>query len=141
MRAIIPELAGYAVASVAALAVDMGLLAALTSLLGWHYLPSSALSFTAGGVVAYALSVRLAFRFHHISNKGVELISFIALGTVGLLVNSLVMWIAVARLGMAVIASKACAAACTFTVNFLLRRQMLFAAPREPNLSAMRAAE
>jgi putative flippase GtrA len=139
--ALIGELVGYAVASAAALAIDMGLLAAFTSRLGWHYLPASALSFTAGGVVAYALSVRLAFRFHHFSNKGVEMVSFIALGTVGLLINSLVMWIAVARLGLAVIASKSCAAVCTFTVNFLLRRQMLFAAPRAPNLSAMRATE
>ena len=141
LRALIAELAGYAVASGAALAVDMGLLAALTSRLGWHYLPASALSFTAGGLVAYVLSVRLAFRFHHLSNKGVELVSFIALGTVGLVVNSLVMWIAVARLGLAVIASKSCAAVCTFMVNFLLRKQMLFAAPRNPNLSAMRATE
>jgi len=141
VRTLIVELAGYAIASAVALAVDMGLLATLTSLLGWHYLPASALSFTAGGVVAYVLSVRLAFRFRHLSNRGLELISFIALGTAGLVVNSLVMWIAVTRLGLAVIAAKACAAVCTFTVNFLLRRQLLFTAQREPALSGMRATE
>jgi len=140
LRAILRELAGYAVASATALAADMVLLAALTSVLGWHYLLASALSFTVGGLVAYALSVRLAFRFHHLST-GVELISFVALGSVGLLVNSLVIWIAVARLGLAVMASKACAALCTFSVNFLIRRQVLFAAPRHPAVSAVRATE
>lgn len=139
--AIVLELAGYAIASGTALVVDMALLAALTSLLGWHYLPSSAVSFTAGGVVAYLLCVRLAFRFHNVSNKGMELILFVALGTAGLLVNSLVMWIAAGRLGLAVIVSKAYAAMCTFAVSFFLRRHILFAAPRYATLAAIRATE
>jgi len=140
LRAVILELGGYAAASVVALAADMGLLAALTSRLGWYYLPASAVSFTAGGVVAYFLSIRLAFRFRGLANKSVELVSFVALGLVGLLVNSLVMWAAVAHFGLAVITSKACAAVCTFSVNFLLRRQLLFASPRNSTIP-MRVTE
>ena len=129
------ELVGYAVASAVALAADIGLLTALSGGLGWHYLPASAVSFTAGGVIAYLLSVRLAFRFHNLGNRSVELVSFIALGAAGLLVNSLVMWLAVAWLGSAIIAAKLCAAVCTFTVNFLLRRQLLFTAPATSNIT------
>lgn len=139
-HALMKELVGYAAASAAALAVDMGLLQALTSVLEWHYLPASAASFTAGGVVAYFLSVRLAFRFHKLASRNVELASFVALGLVGLLVNSLVMWSAVTRLGLPVIGSKSCAAVCTFTVNFLSRRQLLFASQHPPDVT-VRVAE
>lgn len=129
LRSLTLEIAGYGAASAVALAVDAGVLAALTSLLGWLYLPASGVSFAAGGVVAYLVSVRLAFRFHNLADRSIEAISFVALGLAGLLVNSLVIWFAVSRVGLQLMAAKACAAACTFTVNFALRRQLLFATP------------
>lgn len=135
LRPLALEFIGYAAASAVALAADIGLLTALSRVLGWHYLPASAVSFIAGGVIAYFLSVRLAFRFHNLANRSVELMSFIALGVAGLLVNSVVMWLAVAWLGSTIIAAKLCAAICTFTVNFLLRRQLLFTAPATSHIT------
>ncbi len=129
MRGLIFELGSYGLASAAALVLDVGLLTLLVKVAGWQYLIAGVVSFIAGGVLLYALSVRFVFqpRSRRVTNGALELSAFIGLGTAGLLVNTLVMYIAVAGLGLQLLHAKACAAVCTFGVNFILRRQLLFA--------------
>lgn len=121
---------GYGLVSAVALAIDAAILQVLVKQAGWHYLRASAVSFIAGAGVAYLLSVRFVFRFRRLSNRAVEFSYFLALGVVGLLVNAAAMSIAVTGVGLGLITAKLFAAICTFTTNLVLRRGLLFAAPR-----------
>ena len=129
MRGLIFEIGSYGLASAAALALDFGLLTLLVEVAGWQYLIAAVTSFIAGGLLLYLISVRFVFQAgsRRINNGALELTAFIGLGTAGLLINTLVMYLAVGIFSLALLYAKACAAACTFGVNFVLRRQLLFA--------------
>lgn len=120
------ELFGYAVASVVALGVDMGLLKALVSVAGWHYLVAATVSFVVGAIVAYILSVRLAFNTRRVTNRAIEFLYFASLGVVGLGVNAAAISVGVGLVGLALMHAKLVAAVCTFVTNFSLRRVFLF---------------
>ncbi len=124
------ELLAYALVSGVSLGVDASILWTLVNRLGWHYLPASTLSFTAGGAVAYVLSVRFVFHFRNVSRRQLEFVSFVALGLAGLFVNAVVLSLAIAYGGLGLLTAKLTAAVFTFTTNFLLRRQLLFAPPQ-----------
>jgi putative flippase GtrA len=126
VNAFIREVAGYGAASAAALAVDMAILWTLVGHFGWGYLAAATASFLAGAVVAYVLSVKLAFTQHRLRNRPVEFMSFVAIGTIGLAVNAGVMTVAVNYLGLHYLLAKCAAAGCTFMCNFIARRQILF---------------
>jgi putative flippase GtrA len=83
-RESIVEIFRYGLGTVVAFALDIGLLTLLVSRLGVHYILAAAISFVVGGVVLYLLSVRFVFRHRRISDRGVEMSFFIALGIVGL---------------------------------------------------------
>lgn len=121
------ELALYLAASFAAFAVDVGLLAALVKLAGWHYLAAAAASFIAGGVFLYVLCVKYVFRFRRIQDPTLELPYFVGLGLVGLAVNTAAMYAAVELAHVYFLLAKVGAAGCTCLVNFALRRALLFA--------------
>ena len=87
------------------------------------------LSFTAGAVVAYWLSITLAFRQHRMRNRRVEFLGFVAIGVVGLTINTSVIYTAVHFLGLHYMLAKGAAAGFTFLFNFIVRRQLLFVAP------------
>ena len=112
--------------SVVALAVDAGLLAFFHYVVGIHYLVAASTSFIFGGVVAYFLSIGFVFRRRRITNHAVEAPTFVLLGLVGLGVNALIMSLVVDNLGATVMIAKACAAGVTFSVNFVLRKLVLF---------------
>lgn len=132
MHKLFVEALGYGLASAVALVVDVSLLRALVEGAGMHYLPASAVAFTAGACVAYLLSVRFVFRFHQIRNRGWEFASFLALGLAGLLVNAAALFVAISAAGLGLVTAKLLAAICTFVTNFTLRRQLLFAPSRTP---------
>lgn len=125
-RALSAEVLAYAVASLLALCVDTSILWVLVNEAGWHYLPASALAFTAGASVAYVLSVRFVFRFRAVQRRKLEFLYFVALGLTGLLVNSAALAVAIGSAGLGLLSSKLIAASCTFGTNFALRRQLLF---------------
>ncbi len=126
MRLLLREATGYAAASAAALLVDFGLLWLLVRFAGCPYLIAATLSFLAGAWVAYALSVRIAFTRHRLLDRRIEFVVFVGLGAVALVVNVAVLYVMVDRFGVHYLAAKGVAAGCTFTSNFLLRRQVLF---------------
>lgn len=128
MKQLLREFSGYGVASAAALSVDMGLLWALVHG-GINYIVASAASFTAGAVVAYWLSIILAFRRHRMQDRRVEFLGFVAIGVVGLIINTSVIYTAVQFLGLHYMLAKSAAAGFTFALNFIVRRQLLFIAP------------
>ncbi len=126
MRALFKEAVGYGAASAAALAVDLAILWSLVHFLSWGYLAAACTSFLAGATVAYALAVKLAFKQHRLRNRPVEFISFVAIGAVGLAINTAVMFMAVQYVGLHYLFAKCVAAGFTFICNFIARRQILF---------------
>jgi putative flippase GtrA len=126
MNTLLKEAFGYATASACALGVDMTILWFLVHFLSWGYMGAAATSFLAGAVVAYELSVKLAFKQHRLQDRRAEFVSFLAIGTIGLAVNSGVIFIMVGYLGLHYLIAKCIAAGFTFMCNFIARRQLLF---------------
>jgi putative flippase GtrA len=126
LHRLIRETGGYALASVAGLAMDMAVLALLVSSAGVQYLAAATISFLCGAVLVYVLSVRFVFSVRRFESRTLELSSFVAVGLAGLLVNALIMYLAVTVAHVHFAVGKLAAAGCTFTVNFLLRRGILF---------------
>ena len=121
------DLGGYGLVSVAALACDYGLLVALTAA-GAHYLLAARVSFTAGMIVAYALSIRFVFARRRTLTREAEAAGFFAVGVLGLLLTQALLYLFVSRAGLTVDVAKAPTTAVVFAFNFLCRRGMVFAA-------------
>jgi putative flippase GtrA len=128
MRVLVREAAGYAAASACALLVDMSILWSLVRFAGMQYELAAMISFLTGAVVAYQLSIRIAFRQRRLRDRSAEFAGFVAIGAAGLVVNAAVLFIAVTGLGLSVMTAKCAAAGFTFTCNFACRRQLLFVA-------------
>ena len=126
MNRYIKELLGYFVASILALAVDVLILWLLVQFAGWFYLAAATISFLAGAVVAYAISVNLVFRQHRFRDRHLEFVSFVAIGTLALALNAGIISVAVGYFGLHYLLAKCIAAAGTFFCNFVARRQILF---------------
>jgi putative flippase GtrA len=120
------EAIGYGAASAVAFAVDVTILWVLVRFFGWGYLGAASASFLAGASVAYALSVKLAFKEHRLRNRRVEFIGFVAIGTAGLALNAAVISLAVRYFGLHYLLAKCVAAGFTLMCNFIARRQILF---------------
>lgn len=126
MRQIVRQATGYVGASALALGVDIALLSLLVSGFGVPYLFAAACSFLAGTIVVYWLSIRKVFDYRRLADWRPEFAIFAGLGVVGLAVNLAVIYGVVEGLGVHYLVAKFGAAGCTFVVNFLLRRWMLF---------------
>jgi putative flippase GtrA len=83
-------------------------------------------SFLVGAIVAYYLSVKLAFKQHRLEDRRAEFLSFVAIGAAGLAVNSAVIFVMVRQFGLNFLTAKFIAAGFTFMCNFFARRQILF---------------
>lgn len=119
------ELLRYGVVSGVALAVDTAALLLAAHLV--HYLWAATFGFLLGAVTSYLLSVRWAFRHRRLAaSPGIEFAAFAAVGAAGLGLNNLVIYAAVDRGGLGLLAAKAVAAVITFTFNFGLRKWGLF---------------
>jgi len=126
MNRFLRQATGYVGASALAFGVDFSLLSLLVAVLGVPYLPAAALSFLAGTVVVYWLSIRHVFDYRRLEDWRGEFAIFAGLGLVALVVNLAVIYSLVEGLGLHYLVAKVGAAGCTFVANFLLRRWMLF---------------
>ena len=91
-----------------------------------HYLASSAISYTAGGVVHYLLSVTLVFRNRRLSDRWTEFAAFFCLGLLGLAATQAILKLSVEGLGMTYATAKLGAVGASFTLNFVARKALLF---------------
>jgi putative flippase GtrA len=130
MRQFLRDFLAYGLVSAFALGVDLAVLMLLTRQLGVHYLIAATISFVCGAAVAYVLSVRFVFHYHRLAHRSSEFGSFVLLGVVGLIVNAAVIGALKELAGAPLPVAKIGAAGCTLCVNFLLRRQFLFAPKR-----------
>lgn len=120
------ELWRYFLVSAVALAVDYGLMVALTENFQVPYLISGGIGFLAGAVVAYLGSVRWVFSARRISDPGRELTLFVLIGVGGLGLNELLLWSLTEVALLHYTASKLGAAGAGFVFNFLVRKVILF---------------
>ena len=120
------DLVKYAFASVAALALDYGLLMLLYRALGINYLIAAAIGFSAGLGFVYLLSVCYVFSDCRRFRPGPELLGFLATGLIGLLINEALMRFFVETLCLSVALAKMPSAGLVFTFNFMTRRALLF---------------
>ena len=60
------------------------------------------------------------------SNRGVELLIFVAIGVGGLAVNESVLWLGIEVAALSLIMAKLAAAATSFGFNFVVRKIVLF---------------
>jgi putative flippase GtrA len=120
------EFIAYGLATCLAFALDLAVLTLLVSQAHLHYALAAALSFMSGGALLYFLSVRFVFRFRRLVNRPAEFSSFIAIGLIGVAIQTAVMLIAVESLHVHYLLGKIAAAGCTFVTNYLLRRTLLF---------------
>lgn len=127
MRQILRDFVAYGLVSAVALGVDMGVLLMLNGKLGLPVVLAATISFVCGAAVAYLLSIRFVFRYHRLARRSSEFTSFVLLGIAGLIVNAAVIAALTQFAGAPVWLAKLGAAGCTLCVNFLLRRQFLFA--------------
>ncbi|HEY4210553.1 MAG TPA: GtrA family protein [Steroidobacteraceae bacterium] len=119
----------YGAASVAALLVDMGVLALLVSVAQLPYIGAATISFVAGGAFLYAITTRYVFGFRRIANRAVEMPVFMALGLLGLAINTAVIYALVETFQLHYLLAKCAAAGCTFFANFALRKTLMFSRP------------
>lgn len=122
----IKELMGYLAASVAGLAVDLGVLMLCVEVFSLNEVPSSVIGFMSGALVVYLISARAVFSTRRVKNELVESLIFVALGCGGLVVTAATMWVGLHLLHLDYKMSKALAVAFSFTSNFLLRKSILF---------------
>lgn len=126
MKTVVQEAFGYTAVSGCALLVDMMMLWVLVHYFSWWYLAAATTSFSAGLLVAYALSVKLVFRHRRLRDRRLEFASFASIGAVGVAINAAVISFGVKYLGLHYLLAKCGAAGFTFVWNFVARRQLLF---------------
>jgi putative flippase GtrA len=119
------EFLRYGITSAVALACDFAILVLFTELAGIHYLISAATGFGAGIFIAYALSVRWVFSHRRFANASAERLLFILIGVAGMALNQVIMF-GLTGLLMPYAFSKLASIGVVFTVNFTLRKVLLF---------------
>lgn len=118
----------YGGASVAALAVDYGLLIFLTENMGLYYLVSASISFLVGMILVYASSVGFIFDERRMTSRSLELTSFVAIGFAGLALNGILLWAITTGTPLGYQLAKLPTAGLVFLFNYVARRNLLFTA-------------
>lgn len=115
----------YGFVSLAALIVDFSGLILLKEVFGIHYLTAATLSFTAGLLTNYLLSLVWVFGRSKYS-RVTEFLAFAGIGVVGLALNDLILLILTGYFSIYYVLSKLVATGVTFLWNFLARKYLLF---------------
>jgi putative flippase GtrA len=86
--------------------VDIALLWILVHYISWSYLLAATVSFSAGILVGYILSVKAVFTYRRLKNQRIEFASLAGVGIVGLAINDAAMSLGVGYLGEHYLAAK-----------------------------------
>jgi putative flippase GtrA len=130
MRSVVQEWLRYCAVSGCALFADVTILFILVHYFSWWYVAAASVSFCAGMLIGYTLSITFVFKFRRLRDWRLEFASFAAIGAVGLLINDAAISFAVSYLGIYYLVAKLGAAGGTFLWNYIARRQLLFVSRR-----------
>ncbi|MET1033530.1 MAG: GtrA family protein [Candidatus Saccharimonadales bacterium] len=114
------------VVSVIALIVDFGLLVILKESAGMHYLLAATLSFGAGVVVNYLLSVKWVFAQRKLASRRKEFVIFTVICAIGLGLNLAIIAGFVQLFHFDYRVAKAISTVIVFFWNFLARKKILY---------------
>lgn len=120
------QLFRYFFVSAASLAVDFLVLALCTEIFGLHYLVSAAISYLAGLVFNYFLSVVWVFHTRRVENRTVEFGVFALIGVAGMGINELTMWLFVDIFAIHYLISRAISAGIGYAWKYVARKLILF---------------
>lgn len=125
-RKISVQLIRSLVVSVIALIADFGLLVILKEVFGLHYLIAATLSFGAGVVINYYLSVWWVFANRKLSSEKKEFLIFVVITTLGLIFNLLIIagMVNIGKVDYRV--GKAVSTIIVFFWNFAARKRILY---------------
>jgi putative flippase GtrA len=123
---LIVQLFRYTFVGGIAFLVDIGSLAALTELIGVHYLVSAALAFVAGLTTNYVLCLIWVFPRRNLKSRFAEFMIFAVIGVVGLGLNELIMWVLTDLAGLHYLGSKLASTVIVYLWNFAARKVVLF---------------
>ena len=118
----------YFAVGAAAASVDLALFAYFARYRGYDYLVVGFFTFIAATAVNYALGVRFVFESGVRFARRHEIPLVFAVSAVGLLLNQLALFIAVAMLHVELLVSKVAATALVFGWNYLVRSHFVFRA-------------
>ncbi len=116
----------YGMVSVIALIVDFGGLVLLKEYALINYLMAASISFIAGLLVNYFLSIYWVFHSSKLETRKDEFILFVVIGFIGLGMTDIILWVLTSRLGVFYIWSKAIATVIVYFWNFGARKKFLF---------------
>lgn len=105
---------------------DFTILYILTDILNIHYLISAGISFTAGVLVTYTLSIIWVFDIRRLRNKHIELGLFTLLSIIGLLLTIFLMWLFTEIINFYYLLSKIISSALILGWNFFSKKILLF---------------
>lgn len=120
------QLFRYGIVAVCSLGVDIAILAGLTELADMHYIAAATIGFIAGLVVNYYLSILWIFHNPKVKKRSTEFAVVALIGTVGLIINDVLLWVLTSEVGMYYLYSKLIACVCVFFYNFFVRRAVLY---------------
>lgn len=121
------EAVRYLIASLAALALDAGLLWMVATVFALPIWLAGAIAYGAGLVLVYFLSIRWVFARRIVHDPRSEFLAFAMLGLFGLVINSATLSVATG-LGLALPLAKMVSAGIGFVTNFVSRKLLLFTA-------------
>lgn len=105
--------------------LDFALLFALKEYFAIHLLTASVLSFMAGTFLNYYLCTYWIFKVRRVTDRRLEMMFYIVITAVGLLLNSLVIWMLTTSFGYHFLVSKLAATFVTYWWNFGARKYFL----------------
>ena len=105
--------------------IDYSILFILNKFLGIHYLLAGTISFSCSVIFNYILSTKWVFDVREDANKFEERVIFIVLSVIGLGINSLLMYLFVDKLKIAVMISKIGATAIVMVYNYVSRKLLI----------------
>lgn len=105
---------------------DFAILFLLTEQGGVHYLLSAAAGFALGVIITYLISIWWVFHARRLQRGLLEFGLFALFGSVGLLLNEMIMWGLVEFVAVHYRAAKIIATIVVFFFNFFSRKRVLF---------------
>ncbi len=121
MKKLVVQILRFGVVGVLAFIVDYGILYFLTEYVHLYYLLSSIISFLISLVVNYILSIKWVFDVQK-KQTVKDVIIFAVLSTIGLLINSLVMYLSVELFSIYYMIGKIIATFIVMVWNFITRK-------------------
>lgn len=121
MRKLIKQILKFGIVGLLAFIIDYGLLYMLTEFLKIHYLISSIISFSVSVIFNYIMSIKWVFDVN--KKQGIkDFVVFIVLSIIGLIINSILMYLMVDMIGMYYMIAKLFSTVVVMVYNFITRK-------------------